>query len=125
MEERRFAEADLRALDQAIDVAQQRVWKIRWGRREQDRAIVDLDSHVHPVYGHQKEGTDFSYLGCLAYHPLVISLAGTQECLRLINRPGNVASAEGVEDQLRELFPLLQQRFRRILRLRRPMPSVR
>jgi hypothetical protein len=112
---RRFGWVDLQALDAAIDRAQDGVWKRRYRRRKVDRSIVDLDSHVHPVYGDQKEGADFSYQGSLAYHPLVISLAGTQECLRLINRAGNAPSAQGAEEQLEELFPWLLRRFREVL----------
>lgn len=112
---RRFDEGSLRALDGAIDKGQEGVWRRRYGRRKVDRALVDLDSHVHPVYGDQKEGADFSYKGSLAYHPLVISLAETQECLRLINRPGNTPSAEGAETHLAELFPLLLRRFRQVV----------
>jgi hypothetical protein len=112
---RRFDAGALGALDRAIDRGQAAVWKRRYGRKKVDRAIVDLDSHVHPVYGDQKEGADFSYQGCLAYHPLVISLARTQECLRLINRPGNAPSAEGAEGQLEELLPLLLRRFREVV----------
>jgi hypothetical protein len=112
---RRFEAESLRALDGAIDVGQENVWRRRYGRKKADRAIVDLDSHVHPVYGDQKEGADFSYKGPLAYHPLVISLAETQECLRLINRPGNTPSAEGAEAHLEELFPWLLRRFREVV----------
>ncbi|MHC4164894.1 MAG: IS1380 family transposase [Planctomycetota bacterium] len=112
---RRFDAEALGALDRAIDRGQEMVWKRRYGRRKATQAIVDLDSHVHPVYGDQKEGADFSYKGSLAYHPLVISLAETQECLRLINRPGNTASAEGAERHLAELFPMLLRRFRQVV----------
>jgi hypothetical protein len=112
---RRFDAGALEALDGAIDRGQAAVWKRRYGRKKVERAIVDLDSHVHPVYGDQKQGADFSYQGCLAYHPLVISLAGTQECLRLINRPGNAPSAQGAAEQLEALFPLLLSRFRRVV----------
>ncbi len=112
---RRFDAGSLSALDGAIDIGQETVWRRRYGRRKVDRAVVDLDSHVHPVYGDQKEGADFSYKGSLAYHPLVISLAETQECLRLINRPGNTPSAEGAESQLAELFPMLLRRFRQVV----------
>ena len=77
----------MRTLDQVIDRAQEKVWKRRYGKRKAERAIVDLDSCVRPVYGDPKEGTDFAYKGSFGYHPLVISLAGTLECLRLINRP--------------------------------------
>lgn len=112
---RRFDPDSLCALDGAIDAGQEGVWRRRYGRKKADRAIVDLDSHVHPVYGDQKEGADFSYKGPLAYHPLVISLAETQECLRLINRPGNTPSAEGAEAHLEELFPWLLRRFRKVV----------
>jgi hypothetical protein len=112
---RRFDEGSLSALDGAIDRGQEAVWRQRYGRRKVDRALVDLDSHVHPVYGDQKEGADFSYKGPLAYHPLVISLAETQECLRLINRPGNTPSAENAEKHLDALFPLLLRRFRQVV----------
>jgi hypothetical protein len=113
---RRFDEVQINALDRAIDEAHVQAWS-RWrGRkREQPLGIVDLDSHVHHVYGNQKEGADFTYKGGFGYHPLVISLAETQECLRLVNRPGNVASAEGAVEHLKELAPMLKARFRQVL----------
>lgn len=92
---RRFEDADFDALDAAIDAAQDRVWRQQYGRRKQPLAIVDMDSHVKPVYGEQKQGADFSYKGSWAYHPLAITLAGTQEVLRLIHRTGNAQSSEG------------------------------
>jgi hypothetical protein len=112
---RRFDAPSLLAFDEAIDQGQEAVWRRRYGRKKAARALVDLDSHVHPVYGDQKEGADFSYQGSLAYHPLVISLAETQECLRLINRSGNTASAEGAEAHLEALFPMLLRRFRQVV----------
>jgi hypothetical protein len=112
---RRFDDDSLRTLDQVIDQAQEKVWRRRYGKKKADRAIVDLDSCVRPVYGHQKEGTDFTYKGSFGYHPLVISLAGTMECLRLINRSGNEGSASGSETHLRELFPMLDRRFKQVI----------
>ena len=112
---RRFDAEALCALDHVIDQAQEKVWKRRYGKQKAARAIVDLDSCVRPVYGDQKEGTDFTYKGSFGYHPLVISLAGSLECLRLINRPGNAASAEGSETHLRGLFPMLGRRFKQVI----------
>ncbi len=112
---RRFGEEDIESLDGVIDQVHQNAWKQRWGRRKQKLGIIDVDSHVHHVYGHQKEGADFTYKGGFGYHPLVISIAGTQECLRLVNRSGNTASADGTAEHLKELVPMLKSRFKRIL----------
>ena len=90
-----LARTDLARLDQITDEMHREVWRMRYGRKKQAQVILDIDSHIHHVYGDQKQGTDFTHKGKLGYHPLVISLADTQECLRLINRPGNVTSAEG------------------------------
>ena len=112
---RRFDAESLQSLDRVIDQAQEKVWKRRYGKKKAARAIVDLDSCVRPVYGDQKEGTDFTYKGSFGYHPLVISLADTMECLRLVNRSGNTPSADGSENHLRELFPMLGRRFKQVI----------
>lgn len=112
---RRFDRKSIASLDAAIDEAQQRAWKRRYGTRKCAHGIVDLDSHVRHVYGHQKEGADFTYKGGFGYHPLVISLAETQECLRLVNRSGNMTSAEGAAQELAGLVPLLGSRFEKVL----------
>jgi hypothetical protein len=112
---RRFDRKSIAALDEAIDEAQERVWKRRYGNRKCALGIVDLDSHVRHVYGNQKEGADFTYKGGFGYHPLVISLAETQECLRLVNRSGNMASAEGAAQELENLVPMLSGRFEKVL----------
>jgi hypothetical protein len=112
---RRFEASDLRSLDEAIDVAQARVWRQLYGGKKQRQAIVDLDSHVRKVYGEQKQGADFSYKGFWAYHPLALTLANTQEVLRLIERPGNVPSAEGAKEALLEVLPMLGRRFEEVI----------
>lgn len=112
---RRFQPGDLDDLDDAIDRVQAAVWRSSSGRRKHPFGIVDIDSHIKPVYGAKKEGADFSYKGSWAYHPLLISLAGSNECLRLINRPGNVASSQDAESHLGAVFPLLKSRFRRVI----------
>lgn len=112
---RRFDRKSIAGLDEAIDEAQERVWKRRYGNRKCALGIVDLDSHVRHVYGNQKEGADFTYKGGFGYHPLVISLAETQECLRLVNRSGNTTSADGAAQEIAELVPLLARRFEQVL----------
>lgn len=112
---RRFDRDQLAALDSAMEDLQRAAWKHSRGRRVLEQGIVDLDSHVHHVYGDKKGGTDFTYKGGFGYHPLIASLAGTGEVLRAINRPGNTPSAKGAADCLREIFPLLESRFRTVL----------
>lgn len=112
---RRFKKSDIKALDSVLDDAQERVWQRKYGRHKAPLALVDLDSNVHRVYGDKKEGADFSYKGYVAYHPLIISLANTQECLRLVNRPGNVPSAAGAGKQVREIAPRLKKHFRQVV----------
>ena len=108
---RRLDEDAIHSLDAVCDDLHRATWKKRWGRRKQKLALVDIDSHVHHVYGDQKEGADFTYKGGFGYHPLVVSLAGTHECLRIVNRPGNVTSADGADETIESIIPLLKERF--------------
>lgn len=112
---RRFKQRDINALDGAIDEAQRRAWKAIHGRKKQKLALVDFDSHVKHIYGQKKRGADFTYKGGYGFHPLVLSLAGTQEVLRIVNRSGNEPSAAGAEKQLARVAPLLKERFHRVI----------
>jgi len=111
---RRFSEADLGVVDQVLDEVRTKVWKAL-PRKARRQATVDLDSTIRPVYGECKQGAAFSYKGTWSYHPLLISLAETNECLRLLNRPGNAASAEGVEEALDPCLGRLTEQFRRVV----------
>ncbi len=112
---RRFDEPAIQALDRAIDEIQELAWSRRDGVKKRELGVVDLDSHLHHVYGHQKEGADFTREGGFGFHPLVISLAETQECLRLVNRAGNVACSDGAARELKALVPMLRRRFKSVL----------
>lgn len=112
---RRFDKENLDALNRVIDDTHETVWRKRYGKKKRAEAFVDLDSHIHPIYGNQKEAADFNYKGNYGYHPLVISLAGTGEVLRILNRPGNVVSADGAGALLDEVFPLLKRNFKHVI----------
>ncbi len=112
---RRLKKQDIKALDLAIDEAQERAWQKCYRKKKQAVALVDLDSHVKHVYGSKKAGTDFTYKGGVGYHPLVITLAQTQEILRLVNRPGNCSSAEDAGKHLQAVAPMLERRFEQVI----------
>ena len=65
--------------------------KMRRRRKKHEYALVDLDGHIKPLYGVQKEGADFSYNSRWSYQPLVVSLGGSGECLKVVNQPGSCA----------------------------------
>ena len=107
---RRFTTPHLGLLQKVFDAAHEKVWKVL-PRKRRRVATVDLDSTIKEVYGECKEGADFSYTGKWSYHPLLISLAETNECLRLINRPGNRPSMEGADVALAEVLERLVRHF--------------
>jgi hypothetical protein len=86
---RRFDSAfKIGRLQDAIDEARLNVWK-RQPDSFFDQAIIDMDGHVLETTGLCKEGMDVAYNGKWGYHPLIVSLANTQEVLGISNRPGN------------------------------------
>jgi len=107
---RRFHEPHLAAFQGVIDRAREKVWR-KVPRSRRKVATIDMDSTVKPVYGECKQGADFSYNGQWSYHPLLLTLAETNEPLRTINRPGNTASADGAAEALHEVLPLVGRHF--------------
>jgi hypothetical protein len=105
-------EHQLPGLRCAVDEVQGEVWRrLRCGRGKGDEAwsIVDVDGHVKPLYGVQKEGADF-YKSTWCYQPLIVSLAGTGECLAIRNRPGSVRSSDGTAVVLDLVLPRVRER---------------
>jgi hypothetical protein len=110
-------EHQLPALRCAVDEVQAEVWRrLRRGRGKHDEqwSIIDVDGHVKPLYGVQKEGAEF-YKSTWCYQPLLVSLAGTGECLAIRNRPGNVRSSDGTAEVLDMVLPRVQERRGRVL----------
>jgi hypothetical protein len=90
---RRFDEFQTLSLLQGINRGRRTVWK------QQDEAFfaqatIDADGAMVETRGEKKEGIGMNYKGQWGYHPLVVSLAETQEVLYLANRPGNRPSHE-------------------------------
>jgi Transposase DDE domain group 1 len=91
---RRFDQASILDLMEAINTTRQRVWK-KQPRGFLAQAFIDTDGTMAPTLGECKGGVGLSYKGIWGYAPLIVSLANTREVLYLVNRPGNVVSHEG------------------------------
>jgi Transposase DDE domain group 1 len=90
---RRFGMGDVLDLMDAINQTRLRVWKQQPKEFFQE-AIIDADGSIVATDATCKEGVDLAYNGVWGYHPLVVSLANTQEPLFVVNRSGNRPSHE-------------------------------
>lgn len=92
---RRFGEAEIEALMDAVNATRLEVWKRQGAQFTSSTARIDGDGSLVPTTGECKEGMALSYKGIWGYHPLLISLANTREPLFIVNRSGNRPSSEG------------------------------
>ena len=95
---RRFDEAALETLQTAINETRVGVWRAQPAAFFAE-AVIDADGTLAETTGQCKEGMDIAYNGVWGYHPLVVSLANTQEPLYLVNRSGNRPSSEGAAER--------------------------
>jgi len=92
---RRFDENAIWLLMEAINEVRVEVWKKRGQSLLGQTARIDADGTLVPTTGECKQGMDIAYDGTWGYHPLLVSLANTQEPLFITNRSGNRPSHEG------------------------------
>jgi hypothetical protein len=90
---RRFDEPAIEVLLRAINEARLNVWK-KQDDEFFDEARIDADGVLVNTLGKCKEGMDITYKGDWGYHPLLVSLANTKEVFSIVNRSGNVHSAQ-------------------------------
>jgi len=112
---RRFEAADVESLMEAANEVRVRVWR-QQPEAFFEEAVLDADGTLAETTGECKQGMDVAYDGTWGYHPLVISLANTQEPLYLVNRSGNRPSQEGAAERFDQSIGLCRRAgFRRIL----------
>jgi hypothetical protein len=90
---RRFGLGEITALMDAIDQARLRVWQQQPAGFMKE-ALIHVDGSIAPTYGECKQGMAMSYKGIWGYHPLVVSLANTNEVLALVYVIGIVSCME-------------------------------
>jgi hypothetical protein len=71
--------------------------------------VIDLDSFVGEVHGHEKQGAGFGYTGERSYHPILASRAGTGEVLHVRLRKGQAGSGRGALRFVQELLARLRR----------------
>ena len=110
---RRFERDDNALLMDCINAARERVWK-KAPHGLMEEAVIDTDGTLAGTSGECKQGMDISYKGIWGYHPLIITLANTNEVLYLVNRSGNVASHDGAAEWIDKAIDLVSRHSVRI-----------
>jgi len=111
---RRFAEADVLELMEAINGVRPRLWAGRGRDLLGPITYLDVDGTIVPTSGSRKQGMDISYKGIWGYAPLIVSLANTKEVLYLVNRPGNAPSHAGAADWIDRAIELVAPHTERV-----------
>jgi len=111
---RRFSQANVLSLMEAINTVRVKMWNKRLNRDERAEAILDVDGTVAPTTGECKQGMGLSYNGVWGYHPLMVSLANTLEPLYLVNRPGNRPSHDGAAPWIDRTVSLVRKSFEKV-----------
>ena len=104
---RRFTEADVTALMEAINAVRPKLWAGRGRELLGPIAYIDADGTIAPTCGQRKQGMDMSYKGIWGYAPLIVSLANTKEVLYVVNRPGNAPSHQGAAEWIDKAIDLV------------------
>ncbi len=82
-------------LDRVFDESIRRSWAAGAGTG-QGPVTLDVDSTICETYGLKKQGARFGYTNVRGYHPLLATVAGTEEVVGVRLRGGNANTGRGV-----------------------------
>jgi hypothetical protein len=105
---RRFSSSDIATLQDVINDKRVQVWQ-RQPAAFLEHAVIEADGTLVGTTGQCKQGMDLAYNGVWGYHPLVVSLANTQEPLFIVNRPASRPSYEEAAAYLDRAAALCRQ----------------
>jgi hypothetical protein len=111
---RRFGGEDIVTLMDLVNEIRVMLWRAQ-SEEFRGTAIIDADGTMAPTDGEKKRGMGISYKGIWGYHPLLVSLANTQEPLFIVNRPGNAVSQDDAVRWLDRAVELTRAAFKDVL----------
>ena len=114
---RRFDTNMIDQLQEVFNRTRVKVWK-QQPDQFFDEACIDGDGTMVTTTGECKQGMDINYKNEWGYHPLMISLANTDEPLYIVNRSGNRPSYEGAAGYFDRSVDLCREAGFRKIRLR-------
>jgi Transposase DDE domain group 1 len=94
---------NVRQFDSVNTEALRRAWAAGAGPDPAKPLVIDIDSTICQVYGHQKQGATFGYTKVRGYHPLLAFRADTGEVLAARMRKGSANTARGMKRFLQEV----------------------
>ncbi|MGH9215568.1 MAG: IS1380 family transposase [Acidimicrobiales bacterium] len=100
---RSFTFGHVRQLEAVVGEVLRRAWALGAGPGSA-RLVIDVDSTICEVEGHQKQGAAFGYTKVLGYHPILATRADTGEVLHARMHKGSANTARGPRRFLDELI---------------------
>lgn len=100
---RSFTWGHVAQLDAVLDEAIRRAWAAGAGPGD-GPLTIDVDSTICETYGQQEQGARFGHTKVRGYHPLLATVAGSDDVLGLRLRGGNAHTGRGAASFLTQMF---------------------
>jgi Transposase DDE domain group 1 len=100
---RSFTWGHVNQLDRVLDESIARAWAAGAGPGD-GTVTIDVDSTICETYGLAKQGARFGYTKVRGLHPLLASVAGTDEVVGVRLRGGNAHTGRGAAGFLTQVF---------------------